>query len=125
MGMEIVEIADIVLSVAATGMAASQIADTWVNGGIFRRPQKWLRKHRERFLGELLTCPFCLSHWLVLAGLAICLLTDRDSLTRIPIYLFAAVKVAVLLLRDEEVTIDQTAEVDGIEVMDEDPQQSS
>lgn len=111
--------------VAIAGMGGYQIADTWVAGSIFKRPQEWLRKRRAKSkVAELLTCSFCLAHWTVLICLLLLLLTSWDSPCRWPVYWFAAVKVALLVQRDEEIVLDQTAEVAGIEVMDESPDQA-
>lgn len=54
------------------GLAVWQAVETWRHGSIFFRPRQFFREQRRhpvywrRWSGELLSCPFCLPHWVAL-----------------------------------------------------------
>jgi hypothetical protein len=49
--------------------AISAAGDSWHWGSIFSNWRAWVEAHRPVWWSELLSCPFCLSHWL--AALAV------------------------------------------------------
>ena len=52
-------------------LALSAISDTWHYGSIFASAHSWVESHKPRWWAELLSCPFCLSHWLAAASLVL------------------------------------------------------
>ena len=116
----IAEGVNVLLCIVISGLAGYQVADTWVRGSLFEQPQQWLRKRsKTNMLAKLFSCLFCLSHWTALTCLLVMLLTGWDSLVRIPVYWFAAVKISLVVQREVEIELDETEEVDNIEIMDE------
>lgn len=55
-------------------LAANQIVETWHHGSIFADWRSYWSA-RGGFLGQLLSCPFCLNHWstMLLAASYVCL----------------------------------------------------
>lgn len=47
-------------------LAVSAIAMTLTKTAIFRPPRSWVARKSE-FWGELVTCPYCTSHWVAVA----------------------------------------------------------
>ena len=119
----IAEIVEVAWWLVVAGLAGSQAADTWTSASIFRRCQDWLKSRKERsqglqwFLAELMTCPYCLSHWTA----AICLGLGFSGAwwARVPVLWLAAVRIATLTARQPDLLLDETGAVDRIEVMDE------
>jgi hypothetical protein len=55
---------------ALIGAAAAAIAVSFTQGSMFEPLRKWLAL-RNKLIGELAHCFFCMSHWIVFAGIAI------------------------------------------------------
>lgn len=123
-------------SLLVAALAGCQAVETWHHGSLFRGVRSWLwtvRNDEKRWWlarksAELLTCPFCLSHWTCAAAVVAMFLTDWDSSWRLPVYGLAAVRLAQLLndishpltrSPSDETEIDQTADVDEFSVVDD------
>ena len=55
---------------ALMGAAAAAIAVSFTQGSVFEGLRKWIAE-RNRLLGELAHCFFCMSHWIVFAAVAV------------------------------------------------------
>lgn len=44
-------------------LAIASISYTISKGGIFRPMRLYICKTESKFLGELISCPYCVSHW--------------------------------------------------------------
>lgn len=60
MGSELSRVVVLVLACAAISMTISK-------AGIFRSVRVWV-KSKSEFFGEMILCPYCVSHWLALAA---------------------------------------------------------
>jgi hypothetical protein len=56
-------------TVAYLALAVAAISMTTAKGAIFRPARLWIHDHNE-WLGELVMCPYCLSHWLAFGAVA-------------------------------------------------------
>ncbi len=59
-----------ITTVAYLALAISAITITTAKMEIFRALRLWIYDHNE-WLGELVKCSYCTSHWLAFAGVAI------------------------------------------------------
>ncbi len=128
----------LIIDLLVAALAGCQVTETWHHGGIFRGVRAKLKSVQDdgsrswpvRRLSELLTCPFCSSHWVCFACVLVMWLADWDSFWRLPVYGFAVTRIAQLvsdathgIVRSPESAeteeVDQTAEVDRFEVVDE------
>ena len=50
------------------GAACAVVAMTISKASIFERPRVWLDQNYE-WLGDLVACPYCVSHWVALAAI--------------------------------------------------------
>ncbi len=99
------EDASLITNLVIAAIAGWQAVETWHHGSIFGGPKAWLWVYREnkdrswvgRKIAELLTCPFCLSHWTCTAAVLVMLLTEGNSAWKLPVYCLAAIRVAQLL----------------------------
>lgn len=56
------------LTVAVLALAVGSVAMTITRTSIFRAPRHWVQRKSD-FFGDLVSCPYCMSHWLVLAAM--------------------------------------------------------
>lgn len=75
----------------AAGTAAFTVTRTKITAGL----RDWTMKH-NKWLGQLLSCPFCLSHWLAAIGVLIYQprLTERWIVTDLGLSWLVAVALA-------------------------------
>lgn len=75
-------------------LAVNQVIETWQHGSIFRA---WYARAeaRDGFVAELLTCPFCLGHWVALLVVVGFLIVPAGA--RILILALAVTRLAQLL----------------------------
>ena len=52
------------------GMAAAAVSMSFTQGSMFEPLRKWIAA-QNTLLGELARCFFCMSHWIVFAGVAV------------------------------------------------------
>jgi len=84
-------------------LAGGQITETIHHGSIFagfRRSARGWRKSPHWILskaGELIECPFCLSHWACALAVFWLWLTPAGSLWQAPMFVFAAVRLSQIL----------------------------
>ena len=133
----------LVIDLFVAALAGCQVTETWHHGSVFRGVRARLKSIRYdgnrrwpvRKLSELLTCPFCLSHWTCFVCVLTLCLADWGSIWRLPVYGFAVTRIAQLvndvthgITRSpesvEETEIDETAEVDRFEVVDDEDEVS-
>ena len=62
--------------------ANAQFVDTWINGTLFKSarkiPERWQKgRFPMSFIGELVLCPRCLSHWTSIPWLALLCWSQR------------------------------------------------
>ena len=75
------------------------VIEAYHHGSIFERFRAWVEAH-DGFFAELLSCPYCLSHWTalpltVLSMLALCDLT-WNNLALLPVLVFAVTRLSNL-----------------------------
>jgi len=58
------------VQLATLASATSAISITITKGGVFSKQRQWI-KGRNSWLGKLVSCPYCLSHWVAAALVAI------------------------------------------------------
>lgn len=88
-----------------SALAGWQLADTWINGSVFKPIQKSLTdtvKDKQldwgtRKAAELFSCHFCLSHYTIALCVAVRLLMPDSQGWMFVVYWFAAVRIAWLL----------------------------
>lgn len=51
-------------------IAVASVAMTLAKSQIFERPRYWVER-KNRFLGELVSCPYCVSHWVALVAVIV------------------------------------------------------
>jgi hypothetical protein len=51
-------------------LVSATVSVTVSRASIFNRPREWL-SDRSEFFGKLLSCPYCLSHWVAFALVAV------------------------------------------------------
>lgn len=84
-------------------LAGCQITETIHHGSIFgglRATARAWRKSPNWILskaGELIECPFCLSHWACGMAVTWLWLTPTGSPWQVPVFIFAAVRMAQIL----------------------------
>jgi hypothetical protein len=88
---------DLFILMVMAALATWAAVETWHHGEIFAR-QRAYWEVREGFFAELLTCPFCLSHWVSLAftGLAFANSKDANQLFFVPAFWLAATRLSNL-----------------------------
>lgn len=124
------ETISVITDLLIAGVAGWQVVETWHHGSIFDSWRRKLKKRKSesksiagRKFSELLICPFCLSHWVCFFCIFLLMQTDPESLWRLPVYGFAATRVAQLLSdvthsitlspdSSEETVIDETDDVE-------------
>lgn len=85
------------LDLAAASLATMQIVETWRHGSIFAGARAEVEA-RTGFFAELLTCPFCLSHWVAGGAVVVCLLAQSvHPWLMFPVWAFAVTRAAQLL----------------------------
>lgn len=52
-----------VVSFLVLSMAVAAVSVTLTKSGIFEKPRSWIDA-KNAFLGDLVHCPYCTSHWL-------------------------------------------------------------
>lgn len=121
----LIEILLLLYQITLAGFAGGQLADTWTNGSVFKEIIDWFKQAKKKATGrlvrkicELPTCAFCLAHWAVLACL-VALWSDYNLL-HYAVYWFAGVRISVMTMPPAEVVFDETAQVDDIEMVDDD-----
>lgn len=105
----------ILLDIVVIAAAINQVCDTWFSGSLFAGPRAYLeawqgpaifenptRLDRARlFFADLLLCPFCLSHHvMILMILAFWLptfITTWGVLTMLPVYGLAALRLSFII----------------------------
>lgn len=129
------------LDLLIAGLGGMQIVETWYHGEPwqpFIEKCKKIRKDMDRSwlirkAAKLVSCPFCLSHWTCLLCAYILWANPWDSWWRFFVYWQAVVRFAWLVNdltgsftrspsddEDEEVVeVDQTSEVDAVEILDQ------
>lgn len=55
------------ITMAAIALAVAAAALTITRAVVFAPLRNWVAKHSD-FFGELISCPYCTSHWLAIAG---------------------------------------------------------
>lgn len=84
------------------GLALWQAIETWHHGQVFARPRSYLRGWTAsrwfvvRWLGDLVNCMFCLSHWVGFVIVAACVLKPDNVYVQIAVQTLAVVRVAQL-----------------------------
>lgn len=58
------------LQLAALGLAVGTASWTLTKALIFKSMREWV-DDRSQWFGDLVNCPYCASHWLAIAGVAI------------------------------------------------------
>jgi len=53
-------------TLAMVALACASVSMTVARSRLFARPRQWLTD-RSAWLGKLVTCPYCFSHWVALA----------------------------------------------------------
>lgn len=119
----------IAVDLAIAALAAAQIVDIWLNGSIFQDVQNRLYriKSGDRWSAgpsELLTCPFCLTPWACLGCMAVLLAWGETSAYRLPVYMFAATRIAhltngILSNLSEPEVVDRTEETENLTPIDD------
>lgn len=96
----------VIATAAIAPLAATHLVEVVHHGSIFRRLRSWARRNKtdkekgpvRRWLGELISCPFCLSHW---AGAAVVILVVGAVLlspyVSLPVWWLALVRLANLI----------------------------
>jgi len=80
--------------------ASWQIVETLRHGSIFRPLRQWANANRDHVHGEvallaqLLSCPFCLSHWAPWVPLLVCLYGPEWLM--LPVYVLAITRLTQL-----------------------------
>jgi hypothetical protein len=62
--------ADDVLACVIIGTASAAVAMSFTQGTMFEPLRKWISA-QNKLIGELANCFFCMSHWIVFAGIAV------------------------------------------------------
>lgn len=70
MGSVVVAGSFVMCVVLILALATASISITVAKGQIFELPRTWL-KAQNAFLGELFSCPYCVSHWVTFAFVAV------------------------------------------------------
>jgi len=82
------------LAILFLSMASASLTVTLSRGKIFDRPRDWMARKSE-FIGRLLSCPYCLSHWVAFAIVGV---YRPQALPAQPMVNFFAVSFAVVTL---------------------------
>ena len=105
-------VSQILLDIVAIALAINQVCDTWFNGSIFAVPRAYLEAWQSiedptgldrvrLFFADLLLCPFCLSHHvMILMILAFWLpsfLPTGGVITMLPVYGVAALRLSFII----------------------------
>jgi hypothetical protein len=86
--------ADDLAATAIIALAASGISMSFTQGSMFDSLRKWIAD-RNKLIGDLARCFFCMSHWVAIAGVAIYL--PRPVRFWLPADLVVSVFVAVAI----------------------------
>jgi hypothetical protein len=84
-------------------LATGQFVETLHHGSIFTglrlKAFRWQQSSSRilRFAGDLLSCPFCLSHWAAVLMVTLAFASAWDIMLAAPVYWLAAVRAANLL----------------------------
>ncbi len=84
------------------GLALWQAIETWHHGSLFIGARNRLRELQDsswagvRFLGEAVSCMFCLSHWVGLALVSLYFLCDGKGVIAVIVYTLAVIRFAQL-----------------------------
>ena len=89
------------IALAVSALSAWQIVEILHHGSLFKEHRKTWRKWAEdkeskykRLLGELLTCPFCMSVWA--AGISVVFWLSSVLLLQLLVFVLAATRLAQL-----------------------------